>query len=243
MSRYKREGQGGDPDLPNTEAVSTSSAHDATKPSPARQGDESNPFAGPSASKIVERYVYTDEDGDPLFRVLKWHPKRFTQQSWNGNGWVRGLNGARPVPFHLRQLIAGVGREKWIVEGERDVLSLEAIGEVATCNPMGAGSWLPEFNEWFRDASVTVIADWDSAGQAHALKVYDQLQDVAASVEIVRAKTGKDVTDHFRAGHSVTELLPVSISSLRKLTADVKHAKPKPASAETEMDVTVDQAR
>ncbi len=57
----------------------------------------------------------------------------------------------------------------WVVEGERDVHSLEAKGVVATTNAAGAGKWKGEYSEALRGAIVRVVADNDEPGMAHAL--------------------------------------------------------------------------
>ncbi len=32
----------------------------------------------------VETYIYTDESGEQLYRVVRWeYPKKFTQERWN----------------------------------------------------------------------------------------------------------------------------------------------------------------
>jgi hypothetical protein len=214
------------PSHQHTEALTGLSAN-GTEPVGGMQADESDPFGGASAARVIERYDYVDDNGEPLFQVRRWEPKRFTQHGWTGTRFGRKLNGVRPVLYHWPRLIDGADQENWIVEGERDVHSLEAIDEVATCNPGGAGKWRSEFNETFVDRSVSIIADWDPPGQAHALTIHDQLEDVAASVEILRAKTGKDVTDHLQAGYSLVDLVSVPATELRKLV------KPKQRPATT----------
>jgi hypothetical protein len=49
------------------------------------------------------------------------------------------------------------GRAIFIVEGEKDVETLRALGCVATCNPMGAGKWHEEYSEFLRDANIVLI--------------------------------------------------------------------------------------
>ena len=55
----------------------------------------------------------------------------------------------------------------FVVEGERDVLTLRSHGVPATCNPMGAGKWWPEFNDILAGADVVICGDNDEPGRNH----------------------------------------------------------------------------
>lgn len=154
-------------------------------------------------------YVYTDEMGAPLFRVVRYYDedgnKRFLQQAWDATEerWLRTLNGARRVPYKLPEVIAGVKARKriYVVEGEKDVQALRALGKVATCNPMGAGKFRPEFAQYFRGADVRIIQDKDAAGHIHAKQVEKLLKPVAKSVRVTEVRgDGNDVSDALEAG-------------------------------------------
>lgn len=157
-------------------------------------------------------YDYLDENGDLLFQVLRSHDKKFLQRRRDPNGkdgWTWKLGDSRRVLYRLPKVIEAVkaGQLVFVCEGEKDVHTLEAHGLVATCNPGGAGKWKPEFAEVLRDAVVTIVADRDDPGRAHARQVRDSLVGVAASVEIAEAVEGKDATDHVNAGHSLADLM------------------------------------
>jgi hypothetical protein len=128
---------------------------------------------GPSlkSREPVAVYVYTDELAVPLFEVGRFEPKKFLQRLPGRTDWKGGIGKVRRVLYRLPTLTTAIaaGRRIWIVEGEKDVHALEAVGEVATCNPGGAGKWRAEYAEPFRGAMVTIIADRDPAGRAHAL--------------------------------------------------------------------------
>jgi hypothetical protein len=109
-------------------------------------------------------YDYVDEQGQLLFQVLRFEPlhgpKQFRQRkSPDQKKW--SIKGVRLVPFHLPQLIAAIGRGEtvFVVEGEKDVLTLEKAGIVAACNPMSAGKWRAAYNEIFAGADVVVISE------------------------------------------------------------------------------------
>jgi hypothetical protein len=158
----------------------------------------------------VAAYPYTDQAGKVLFEVVRFEPKDFRQRKPDGTWSVKGV---RRVPFHLPQLIAAVkaGRPVYVAEGEKDVLALEAAGLPATCNPGGAGKWLPEFARHFAGAEVVIIADKDKAGRDHAADVAGKLQGTAASVKILElpdldGKRVKDAADYFAAGGTAADL-------------------------------------
>jgi putative DNA primase/helicase len=137
-------------------------------------------------------YVYEDERGYELYRVIRYSPKDFRQ--------VR-----RTVPYRLRAVIEAVkeGRTVYIVEGEKDVQALEAAGRVATCNAGGAGSWKPEYAQYFKGAKVIVVADNDEPGIRHAKDVAAMLYSSASRIWIVLPRSGKDAADHLGEGMSV----------------------------------------
>lgn len=136
-------------------------------------------------SRIVESYPYVDEDGRLLFEVCRMAPKGFRQRRPDGKGgWVWSLGETRRVLYHLPQLLSAVdeGRRVFVVEGEKDVHQLEALGFVGTTNPQGAGKWRPEYTEALAGAHVVILPDNDDPGRKHAHQVAEALSGVAADV-------------------------------------------------------------
>lgn len=88
------------------------------------------------APKVVQRYTYNDENGNPLRQVRRWEPgldgksKSFRQHSWDGSGWKLGVKGVRDVLYRLPQVIAAVeaGQPIIICEGEKDADKLVELG-------------------------------------------------------------------------------------------------------------------
>jgi len=119
-------------------------------------------------SKVIATYDYVDEHGTLLGQVLRKEPKAFTQRRPKDGGWEYKAP-ERKVPFHLPQLLeADPNAWVFIVEGEEDVLALESIGLVATCNMMGAKKDLRPYVEFFRGRCVAIIPDNDDDGATHA---------------------------------------------------------------------------
>jgi hypothetical protein len=165
----------------------------------------------PRKRRIVATYAYEDEDGAPLFEVVRFDPKDFRQRHKDGKNWVWNIVGIRRVLFHLPQLIAAVARRDliYIGEGEKDVLAIEEAGGIATCNPMGADQWEDAYSLFLKGARVVVVVDKDEDGARHAHKVYESLLPYAESVELVEAATGKDASDHLAAGHTLDDFVEV----------------------------------
>lgn len=79
-----------------------------------------------------------------VFAVVRYHPKTFRQCRIVDRRRVWSMDGVERLPYRLPDLLAHPA-SAWIVEGEKDVETLRAIGQTATCNPGGPGKWLPAF--------------------------------------------------------------------------------------------------
>jgi len=161
---------------------------------------------------ISETYDYQDADGHLVYQVVRMHPKDFRQRKPDGHGgWTWKLEGVEPLPYRLPEVKAAVeaGRRVFVVEGERDVHTLEAFGMVATCNSGGAGKWYPSCTAALRGAHVVIVPDNDEAGEKHAAVVEAAIGELAASVVVCRLPDlppKGDVTDWVRAGGTADEL-------------------------------------
>lgn len=166
------------------------------------------------ADDIEATYDYCDERGAQLYQVVRKAGKRFLQRRPDGaGGWEWKLNGVRRVPYRLRELLADTKRPVHIVEGEKDVETLERLGLLATCNPGGAGKFAPVADcarTALQGRDVIVIADADKVGRDHARDVARSLRDVVRSLRVVEPPgPHKDVTDLLSAGGSMDQLVPV----------------------------------
>jgi hypothetical protein len=123
------------------------------------------------------------------------------------------------VPYRLPELLAAQGMSPvFIVEGEKDVETLEALGHLATTNPNGATSWHRDLNQFFAGLELLIVPDADKAGERRVGMLCDQLKDVASSIKVVRLpglelrdKHGEDVTDWFeKHGHTNEEFIDLA---------------------------------
>jgi 5S rRNA maturation endonuclease (ribonuclease M5) len=164
--------------------------------------------------RIVATYDYRDENGTLLFQVARFEPKDFRQRRPGDNGeWIWNLEGVRRVLFHTPELTtASTAQLVFVVEGEKDADRLASLGILATCNPMGAGKWLPEHTTQLRGRHVVIIPDADRPGREHAAAIAAQLFGVAASVAVLELThtTGKDVSDWLDGGGTIERLLQLA---------------------------------
>jgi hypothetical protein len=148
---------------------------------------------GSARGHVTATYDYTDEDGRLLYQAVRMDPKDFRQRQPDGKGgWVWNIGGVRLVLYHLPSLVRRSTETVFICEGEKDVHSLEALGLLATCNPMGAGKWRTEYSEAIRGRAVVLLPDNDPPtdddgkphykGQKHAAWVAADLLRVGCEV-------------------------------------------------------------
>jgi len=165
----------------------------------------------PIASETV--YEYTDLSGNTLYQVIRKQPKKFRQRRPDGKGgWLWNLKGIRRVIFRWPAVAKAVveGQPIFVVEGEKDVLGLEGIGVVATCNSGGAGKWTEDLSEALRNADVIVLPDNDEAGRKHGELVVSFVEGIARSIRVLNlphlAEKG-DVSDWIAAGGTREQLM------------------------------------
>ncbi|MBF6329881.1 toprim domain-containing protein [Nocardia transvalensis] len=170
-------------------------------------------------SRPVATYIYYWPDGRPEGKITRvhtphkhGHDKHFWQEHWTETGWRKG--GFAHIPLHLPDLVHAVetGEDIYICEGEQDALAARRAGLIATTNAGGALSWTPDHAHWLEGAHrIWIITDRDAPGYRRATKVADTLTFLVHDIRIVQARDGKDLTDHFNAGHHVDELDPVPL--------------------------------
>lgn len=180
----------------------------------------------PAVDGTVATYDYRDENGTPLFQVVRFAPKDFRVRRPDGSGWTWNLDGVRRVPYRLPEVLAAVARGEgvWIVEGEKDADRLATLGLCSTTNPGGAGKWRDEFAQYFKGARVAILPDNDDPGRRHAEEIARSLHNAASEIKILTLPglpSKGDVTDWLRSGHTIAELQQIA-----------DHAKPWNLSAQ-----------
>lgn len=177
---------------------------------------------------IDKIYNYTDQDGNILYQSVRYIPKFFRQRRittsntyiWGvsagdyrlgndghyyrksskdlpGTQYIRIPGIKQRVPYHLRQMIDK--NFVILVEGEKDVHSLEYIGFTATTNSGGVGNFSKELAPFFHDKYVAIIGDNDEAGQRGVLQRAKILSPYTQAIKIIPAlpetQEHEDTTD------------------------------------------------
>ena len=187
-----------------TEQVDGITVH--TVPAPEEKKDE----LVPDWDHPDRVYSYTDEDGRELFQVVRLHykdgkpGKTFRQRvhdpknpKANRDGFVNSVPAEirDSTLYRLPNVVRAIaeGKPVFVVEGEKDVETLERLGHVATCNPGGAGKWREGYSRRLAGADVIILPDNDSkgndyTGQNHAYDVAIKLRNLAKRVRLVDIK-------------------------------------------------------
>ncbi len=202
-------------------------------PTPNEQKQQPKPKE--AARTIVEKreHIYYNEDKtDYLTKVditaysigkkdvfqSRWDAK--TKKWISGKGALNGVTTTLYDAYKLKALQAAPQAEKdsttvYIVEGEKDCETLKKHSLIATTNPMGAGNWMPHYNELLQGLKVVILPDNDKPGRNYASTVFQALQGIAASVKIVKLweilpslpESGDDVTDYLKAGGTISAII------------------------------------
>lgn len=188
------------------------------KPAPAARPVSSKPKRKTKPGKTLAEYDYGN------FQVVRretldadtgeWiDNKHFSQRQPDPNGgWIWNLTGVERQLYRFPSLKAA--QTIWIVEGEKDVHSLEAAGVIATTNAGGAKApWLPQYTATLAGKDVIICGDSDQPGQEHAATVAAHLNGTAASIRMIHLPAGlvKDVTDWLEAGQTIEALLEMAV--------------------------------
>ncbi len=178
--------------------------------------------------RIVETYDYCDEQGTVLYQKLRYEPKSFSQQKPDGNGgWTSKLNGVRRVLYNLVELLEATTPVVYILEGEKDVETLKALGYVATTSG-GTGTWKSEFSQYLRGRHVIIIPDDDEPGELYANQIINDLLGKATDIKVVKLPHGKDITDYFSCGgtEDVLRMIVAKAPLITKVPAQVYNNGP-----------------
>lgn len=154
-------------------------------------------------------------------RFQEW---RLTERKHIGGGVEHGL-------YDMPGLVAALeaGEPIWIVEGEKDAITLKKWDLTATTNSGGARHWTEKVAVNFVGADCIIPIDNDEAGRERGHKIAASLKGIAKRVRVLdfsRHWTGMpekaDVTDWKAAGGSLEKLIEIAAA-----TPDWKPEPPK----------------
>jgi len=153
--------------------------------------------------KIIATYDYPDLQGNLQFQVCRYEPKNFKQRRPDGNGkWIykdifnKSKGGVDPILYNLPEVHKA--QEVLLVEGEKDVETLKALGFVATTCPMGARKWKDSYHETLRGKDIVLVPDNDNEGREHMTLVGAAIKDVVATLkwlELPNLPSKGDISD------------------------------------------------
>ena len=178
-----------------------------------------------SPLQVSDTYIYQNENGDPIFTVKRLTDgnggKTFRQFRIENGQEIAGVKSINTnYPFHLPQIIANPEAAVFIVEGEKDVLTLENFGLTATCNAGGAGSWTAQHATFLQNRKIVIIPDCDDAGKKHASQVAETLTGNVIKWVDLGGPNKSDVSD-WLALHPIDDL-----RALVRLTEPLKAIPP-----------------
>ena len=166
-------------------------------------------------NKIVAEYMYCDESGNPVYKVVRFGPKKsFAYKSLNENGkWVYGAKDIKKILYGLPELIdSKIAEPVFFVEGEKDVENLRKLGFIATTFHSSI-YWLDEYNKYFLNRTVIVPPDNDKAGRLFSSNIAKSLNKVAKNVkwlELPGLGQKEDISDWIEKGGTAEELMKLA---------------------------------
>lgn len=178
-----------------------------------------------SKPKVVTQYSYTDEQGNELFKIIRYHPKTFRAD--------RKMAGVRRVVYRLSEVLGA--KSVWLVEGEKDADNLSKLGLTATTTPFGVSNWKKEFTQYFKDKEVMICLD--RGCQKEAERRARDLTRVAKEVKIITLpgleREGQDISDWIELQdsktseelvellHGIVEKTPIFKPGIEKIEAEI----------------------
>ena len=137
--------------------------------------------------KVVKEYLYKNEDGNTLYKVMRFEPKNFVQAKYENGKWIYKMAGVRYVLYNLPNVVKS--EEIYFVEGEKDADNLNSIGLTATTSAGGASGFnkrAKEYAEMLKGKTVYIIPDNDKPGYTYAENIQSALNGIAKEVKILK---------------------------------------------------------
>ena len=154
--------------------------------------------------KIVATYDYINEKGEIINTKVRLEYKDFY---WK----IKAKNQKEPLPlFNLQSVLEN--DLIFLVEGEKDVLSLKALGYCATNLKEGLSAENAE--KYLSGKRIIVLPDNDKAGAKYARESAEILIGIADSLKMVllpsvwsEAPEKADISDYIEKGYSVEKII------------------------------------
>jgi len=167
--------------------------------------------------EVEATYPYTDADGVVVFTKTRWRPPaqpKYTIAPKDAAGSLK----IKPL-YRLTELAPAInaGTTIYLVEGEKDADNAVAAGVVATTDYLGASKpgmtqkWRPEYGDQLAGAHLVVVPDRDPSGYARAQAIVAALSGRVASLIVLEAAEGKDLSDHLAAGLTIEQLQTIDL--------------------------------
>jgi hypothetical protein len=172
-------------------------------------------------------------------------------------GWIKSAGNAdTTILYRIDEVRSAIeaGQCIAVVEGEKDVNNLWALGIPATCNAHGAADptkkqkpkWKAEHSEQLRGADLVILNDNDAAGYAHADAIVRLSLGVAKRVRRLDLKPhwpdipkGGDVSDWLSLGHTREELEKLIEAAPVVEAKSEPKPEPKPEPSQKAADVLI----
>lgn len=193
--------------------------------------------------RLTATYPYCDASGVEVRQKLRYDPKDFRIRHRDASGaWVYKTGPGPAVLYRLPELQPAIakGETIWVVEGEKDVDRLTALGLTATCNIEGAAKpdqkakWRREYTTQLAGAArIILLPDHDESGHAHMQAIAEMLHGKVGEVrllELLGLPDKGDVSDWLNQGHTVQELLALAEEATPVNTATTSHGTDHEAS-------------
>ena len=159
---------------------------------------------------IEHEYIYTDKDGNPIHKTIRYEPKDFMQARMEKGKWHFGLHNTELVPYNLP--VFEKTESIFICEGEKAAEALMTQNLAATTFALGAGNLKDYYAKYFLDKNVVIIPDNDKSGREHAIEIARLLAHSAKAIKILEPISDKqkgDAVEFFRDGGTVEKLVAI----------------------------------
>jgi hypothetical protein len=172
------------------------------------------------STSATDCYDYNTPDGQPhikIFRKVTNGKKHFVPYTWNGENWIKGCPEDTPRYLYRIEKITDSDDVIFLVEGEKDVHTLEKLGLAATTWAGGTNSIKGQCERWnilspLQGKDVYFIPDNDEPGERafnDAIPFLFSRVDELHKVTLPDLPEKGDVTDfvEMHQGEDVKELL------------------------------------